>query len=283
MPLLTITGYPACGKTDWAKIIKKAFLERIEASEDSRVRKFSISLINDESLGISRTDYASARTEKAARGLLFSAVERHLSKDCIVICDGLNYIKGFRYQLSCSAKALGTPHCLVHIGCPVDICRKINSARPDGYPENVLEELLMRYEEPNPMTKWDSPCFAMTREDPANSSSIDDIWEALVNRKIARPHAATLMRPAVDTDYLYKLDQVTQDTITRVQEAQKLGIGGGTIQIDSITLCLPDESISVATLHRLRRQFMSINRNLMINDSSRIQQLFAEFLKEQWN
>ena len=54
-----------------------------------------------------------AREEKKARGALLSAVERLLSKDDIVIADGMNYIKGFRYQLYCVARAIGTPHCVV--------------------------------------------------------------------------------------------------------------------------------------------------------------------------
>jgi tRNA uridine 5-carbamoylmethylation protein Kti12 len=42
-----------------------------------------------------------------------SAVKRLLGRDDIVIADGLNYIKGFRYQLYCEAKALQTPSCVV--------------------------------------------------------------------------------------------------------------------------------------------------------------------------
>lgn len=113
MPLLTMTGYPSSGKTLWATRILEDFRERIATSTDARISKMTCILINDETLGIDKMDYAEARREKAARGLLFSAVERHLGKECIVLCDGLNYIKGFRYQLSCSAKALGTTHCLV--------------------------------------------------------------------------------------------------------------------------------------------------------------------------
>ena len=54
-----------------------------------------------------------AKSEKAARGTFYSAIQRVLSKDDIVIADGMNYIKGFRYQLFCEAKALSTPHCVV--------------------------------------------------------------------------------------------------------------------------------------------------------------------------
>jgi protein KTI12 len=54
-----------------------------------------------------------AKSEKPARGAFYSAIQRALSKDDIVIADGMNYIKGFRYQLYCEAKALSTPHCVV--------------------------------------------------------------------------------------------------------------------------------------------------------------------------
>lgn len=269
MPLLTITGFPSAGKTVWA--------ERLRSEMEGRMSgKLSVIIVNDESLGIDRADFSDARREKAARGLLFSAVERHLSKTCIVICDALNYIKGFRYQLSCSAKALGTPHCLVHIGCPVEQCRKWN-ARTGAYTDNVLDELVMRYEEPNAQTKWDSPCFNIFWED--ERAPVDEIWDALVNRKIARPNAATLMAPAVDTDYLYQLDKLTQHIISMVQETQRMG--GEKIEVDGLTLTLPDQVIGVGALQRLRRQFLSINRNMMITE--KIQQLFVEFLGEHFS
>lgn len=70
-------------------------------------------LVDDESLGVSRHAYKDARTEKNARAAEMSAVKRHLGRDDVVVADGLNYIKGFRYQLYCEAKALQTPSCVV--------------------------------------------------------------------------------------------------------------------------------------------------------------------------
>lgn len=79
-----------------------------------------------------------AREEKKARGALLSAVERTLSKDDIVIADALNYIKGFRYQLYCIARAIGTPHCVVQTGVPIDIAKEWNKGRgTEGYDEKV--------------------------------------------------------------------------------------------------------------------------------------------------
>lgn len=57
--------------------------------------------------------YREARTEKDARATEYSAIKRALGKDTIVLADGLNYIKGFRYQLYCEAKAVQTPSCVV--------------------------------------------------------------------------------------------------------------------------------------------------------------------------
>lgn len=70
-------------------------------------------LVNTETLHIARDAYRDARSEKEARATEYSAVKRLLGPDDIVIADGLNYIKGFRYQLFCEAKALQTPSCVV--------------------------------------------------------------------------------------------------------------------------------------------------------------------------
>jgi len=50
-------------------------------------------------------------------------VKRALGRDSIVVVDGLNYIKGYRYQLWCYAKEVGTGMCVVHVGTPKDVCR----------------------------------------------------------------------------------------------------------------------------------------------------------------
>jgi protein KTI12 len=79
-----------------------------------------------------------AREEKKARGAHLSAVERLLSKDDIVIADGLNYIKGFRYQLYCVARALSTPHCVIHAATPLNLVKEWNGLRgAEGYDEQV--------------------------------------------------------------------------------------------------------------------------------------------------
>ena len=43
-----------------------------------------------------------------------SQVLRDLSKDTVVILDGLNYIKGYRYELYCASKSVKTTQVTVH-------------------------------------------------------------------------------------------------------------------------------------------------------------------------
>lgn len=128
-----------------------------------------------------------------------------MSRDDIVIADGMNYIKGYRYQLYCEAKALLTPSCVVQIGAPADKCREWNKAITgqvdqaisvvkDGrkpYTEDVLDNLIFRYEEPNGMTRWDSPLFVIPWED--KDVPGQDIWDAMVNAATIRPNQATVM------------------------------------------------------------------------------------------
>lgn len=115
--LVLISGYPSAGKTTRALQLKEFFASKIAGSAaDARAGKLRVHLINDQSLGLSRLVYHTAKAEKDARAEEYSAVKRVLSRDDIVIADGLNYIKGFRYQLYCEAKAVQTPSCVVSTG-----------------------------------------------------------------------------------------------------------------------------------------------------------------------
>lgn len=113
LKLITISGFPCSGKTYRSRQLVDFFQSKIAESTDARVSKIAIRHINEEPLGLSRDVYSTARFEKDARATEMSAVKRFLSRDSIVIADGLNYIKGYRYQLHCEAKAVQTPSCVV--------------------------------------------------------------------------------------------------------------------------------------------------------------------------
>ncbi|MCJ1398540.1 hypothetical protein MMC11_001740 [Xylographa trunciseda] len=318
MPLILLSGYPSSGKTHRAQQLLSDFTARIASSSDPRHSRFTVFHINDQSLGLSRDVYREAKTEKDARATAYSAVKRALGRECIVLCDGLNYIKGFRYQMYCEAKAVGTGSCVVrsslfmrecewsgtivtgkghveeprtakevHVGTPIHTCREINtrlladSAVDGGYTEDLFENLVFRYEEPNGMTRWDSPLFTVLHED--ELPPFETIWEAMVGSdgkaKVVKPNLATILTPATDSDYLYELDKMTQETLQIIFTWQKdhPGEGGGNIKLAEGTVELPASPLSLPQLQRLRRQYISLNRHHTLA-KDRIRDNFVAYL-----
>ena len=235
-------------------------------------------------------------SEKDARAALFTAVKRVLSPRDIVILDGPNYIKGWRYQLYCEAKNLRTPHAVLQVGCSVDRARSVNEERirrreerlskADGAPadENVgdgdeepydrsnWDNLVFRYEEPNPMTRWDSPLFALVWEDDeARAREVfDDLWEAVAgkSRKVIKPNQAAAQRGGEATgENLSVLDRETQDIVKTILDQQGDENVGGQVQIpkqpgnaEHLLVELPGKRVGLAQLQRYRRAYMGLNR-----------------------
>ncbi|KAF2838438.1 chromatin associated protein KTI12 [Patellaria atrata CBS 101060] len=293
MPLILISGFPSSGKTHRSQQLLTEFTSRITASREPRVQRLKVHHISDHSLGLSRDVYHAARSEKDARAAFSSAVKRVLGPDDIVIADGMNYIKGFRYQLYCEAKAVQTPCCVLQIGTPVEKCREINSrllATPDedgGYSEEDFENLVFRYEEPNGMSRWDSPLFTVLPDD--ENPPFDQIWEAIIGsdgRKIVvKPHQATVLKPATDQNYLYELDKTTSSITTHILtwQSDRPGETGLEIPIPDVSspLTLPTSPVTLPQLQRIRRQFITLNRQHAL-DKNRIAELFVEFLNDQF-
>ena len=65
--------------------------------------------------------YLDGQSEKPARSAYFAAIVRQLGADKLLILDGMNYIKGFRYQIYCAAREAGVRVCTVsrahRLGC----------------------------------------------------------------------------------------------------------------------------------------------------------------------
>ncbi|KAI9853257.1 MAG: hypothetical protein M1824_001480 [Vezdaea acicularis] len=239
MPLIIITGYPCSGKTYRAAQLHEWFSNELSSLQNSSSTSptspttsspsptnptpYILNLtvpppISPHSLSLPPTVYASASLEKAARAAEYSAVKRALSHNALVIADGLNYIKGYRYQLYCEAKAVGTPSCVVHVAASEEECIKRNEARlqrreqeqepereregeakeeadiennptpptnpfspsstPPPYDPPLLLNLLYRYEEPTGLTRWDRPLFTLPTTDPHPPYNL--IWLALI-------------------------------------------------------------------------------------------------------
>ena len=108
MALLTITGYPCSGKTRRVEQLKAFFASQLGAEP-----AYKIVHLSDDALHVPRSVYDDGRLEKPARQTLFTAVQRALAPDALVIVDGMNYIKGFRYQMYCQAREHRLRRCTV--------------------------------------------------------------------------------------------------------------------------------------------------------------------------
>ena len=251
--------------------------------------------------------YGTARAEKDARATLYSAVKRALGRDDVVVLDSGNYIKGWRYQLHCEAKNMGTPSCVVHVGTTGEEATVLNdknlaqqpdtsaqisgSGTSDPYDTQIHAELVMRFEEPNPLTRWDSPLFTVPWSDP--TPPLARLWEEMVEpkdkdgaRRVIKPNQATVLTPASAPGHLYVLDRVTQAVLAKVQAygLEHAGEGGGVVAVDLAELAmagnsssveaatgkskkvevhLPMNAISVPALQRMRRQFIALHRQQM--------------------
>ncbi|KAF7195485.1 Protein kti12 [Pseudocercospora fuligena] len=290
MPLILISGFPSSGKTFRSHQLIQDFTRKISESQDPRIQRLKIVHIDDESLGLSRDVYATARAEKDARATFSSAIKRVLTRDTIVVADGMNYIKGFRYQLYCEAKAVQTTNCVVHVGTPGEKCRQLNEQaledpQSGGYASEVFENLVFRYEEPNGMNRWDAPLFIIPYDDAEPPS--DAIWEAMIGsdgkQKVVRPNAATVLKPAAEQGYLYELDKTTSEVVALITSWQQdhAGESGGEVRVPESeqVINLPTSSPTLPQLQRLRRQFIGLNRQHTLS-KSRIRDLFVDYLND---
>lgn len=300
-----VTGYPTSGKSTRARQLHADFSERVQTPAGS---KYRVHLISDQTLSISRAVYdlspdklpahtrSANASEKDARAAISAAVRRALSPRDIVILDGLNYIKGWRYQLYCEAKNLSTPSAVLQIGCSVHVARGINQARlrsrdegrdaaaaaddeQEGpYEPANWENLVYRYEEPNAMSRWDSPLFALVWEDDdARAKEVfGQLWDSIAGegRKQVVPNNVAIQKGGTTAggDLLYQLDRETQDIVKRILELQPEQ-GGGTLRFsraaagggssaaeDDLVLELPAAKVVLPQLQRLRRAFLGLNR-----------------------
>lgn len=280
MPLVIFSGLPSSGKTTRAKALQEQLLSKISSLPPSSPgANLKVILHNDESLGIQKEEYRESKTEKSLRGLQMSAVKRDISRNNIVILDSPAYIKGFRYQLHCEAKALSTACCVIHVMAPLSTCLEWNDQRSDKWDPELLKALSMRYEEPDGNSRWDSPLIPIAYDD--KDIPFDDIWNTLVFAKPPQANAATMMKPATKTNYLQELDKGTQFVINKVIEFEDLQTGRVKIDED-VFLALPIDGVSVAKLQRIRRTFVTLNRVRSL-DVDRIIPLFVDYLDSNLN
>ncbi|CCD27342.1 Kti12p NDAI_0K01510 [Naumovozyma dairenensis CBS 421] len=318
MPLILFTGYPCSGKTTMAKELMSLLNEKIK-SEPS-LSKYTITYHSDETLGIEHSDYITSQSERKLRSKITSAVKRDLSKTNIVIVDSLNYIKGFRYQLHCEVKNLSTTFSLIQIMCPYETTIQWNDDKPDfttKWDHELIDQLIQRYEEPNPQNRWDSPLFPILINTDTMQDHFDNICSAIfktnknskitgnnknldpLNNALNKPNSVTILKPANKENFIQVIDsecaKIIKIIMNHIKTMESIGnysnnstriiVSENVTDINDdrcVYVDLPLSNVNLAKLQRLKRQFVALNR-VRDMDTDRIMPLFADYLNRYLN
>lgn len=291
MALVIVSGLPSSGRTTRVEELTRDWQLRLETARTSQFKR--IVHLTLSTLHLDTSVYAHQTTEKSARVSYLSLVQRNLASDAIVVADGgpgLN-IKGFRYQLWCAAREVGLNCLSVLVTTHRDQCLQWNSQRiavgKESYDEDVLEDLFLRFEEPNPMARWDSPLFVLSSDlvPPAiqwETPPYEDIWKAIVWGKVARAPPAVTHYRTTSSNYLSLLESSSQALVAAIagalqqEAAMSVGVAAASmppllnLTVRSaaptsapVKVRLEIQSSgrppTVAQLQRLRRQFVKMH------------------------
>uniref|UniRef100_A0A182KC57 Protein KTI12 homolog n=1 Tax=Anopheles christyi TaxID=43041 RepID=A0A182KC57_9DIPT len=255
MPLIVITGLPRSGKTTRAKELEQYF------SENGKGPVHIVSeadYITRSGYGV-KESFTDTGKEKQIRASLKSEAMKLLTKSTLVIMDGTNYIKGYRYEIFCMSKNARTTQCTVHCAMTVeqrnarrdDIVQNSSSGELDA---ETFDALCQRYEEPQDTSRWDRPLFTVYGGEEMDLARINTV---LYEQAPLPPNLATQNMPLSSTNFLFELDKTTQTIIDQIAAARKIGLDGPVeIPQAGMRAEVPD-NMSVAQLNRHRRQFLN--------------------------
>lgn len=272
MPLLVMTGYPSSGKTTRVKAILEYFSDKYSGKK--------IVIVNDEQFtGFDREKtYSSSHNEKNHRAYLKSEAQKDLNKDTLVIIDALNYIKGYRYELFCVTKSAQTPHAVLWCDVGKDKALEMNMAKSESeqYSATLMNELMMRYEEPNGQARWDSPLFMVQADGDINMEHLD---AALFKSKAPPPNLSTVAQPLQPTNFMYELDKVTSDIVKHIISSQHQAMPGEKIRVPDAGEIQLHKHCTMAELNKIRRQFVTYMKMNPLTDCSKLSTMFVQYLQ----
>ncbi|ORX34635.1 chromatin associated protein KTI12 [Kockovaella imperatae] len=278
MALVTIAGYPCSGKSRIARMLADDFRARLQSSEYDGP-KFEVVVVDDDSSHVPRSVYDDSKVEKSGRANLFSNVTRSLGQETITICDSLNYIKGFRYQMYCAAREASCRVCTVYVATPPERCTEWHEERGEcSYKSTTFENLIMRFEEPSSMVRWDSPLVTIS---PDEEPPLEEIWNIVTKGEKKGPNAA---RPKPPPNTLLILTNTTHTITTSLLAHLNAGPATSTYIVPcppaasagSLTLHLPMRRVTLPEMQRLKRQAAGSW------SESEVASAFVRFLETVW-
>uniref|UniRef100_A0A1I7WMV2 Protein KTI12 homolog n=1 Tax=Heterorhabditis bacteriophora TaxID=37862 RepID=A0A1I7WMV2_HETBA len=297
MPFLLVTGHPSSGKS--------TVVQRIVEYFENKGKEVVVIKDDDYKL-FHRSDYNDSIKEKEQRSFIRSSVQKHLNKDTVVVCDALNYIKGYRYELFLIGKLCKTTYAVLQCNADESVCKWLNLQKNSNlrYNEEKINELIMRYEKPDANNRWDSPLFELKigkAERALNGDIPDDmnydleysspryvdipfhdIFTWLCEGVALTENQSTQVVPLAPTNFLHELDRTTQDVIATVLEGQRMTVIGQSIVVPIAekngNKVILNRIRSLPELTRLRRQFISFSKLHPVENRAKIASLFINFL-----
>ncbi|KAJ9120128.1 hypothetical protein QFC22_003026 [Naganishia vaughanmartiniae] len=290
MALITISGYPCSGKSTRAQQIKQDFEARLN-DESYTGPKLSVEIIDDPGSKVGREAYD--------------------GQDKIIICDAPNYIKGFRYQMYCAAREAKVRVATVYVVAPPQKCTEWHDARAseEKYKQETFNNMIMRFEEPSSMARWDSPLFAISWDDDLEGSQatiLEELWLAVTTGAKKAPTAAVVTSVKPPPNALQTLSKMTTLLVSSIQT--QIGMNPSTAIFTLPASAFTGESqptqsplqvnlpvtktITLSELQRLKRQFETIQRKALTTNSQtgagnrwgerEVADAFARYLEEVW-
>ncbi|XP_012877726.1 PREDICTED: protein KTI12 homolog [Dipodomys ordii] len=149
-----------------------------------------------------------------------------------------------------------------------------------AFSPELLEALTLRFEAPDSRNRWDRPLFTVVGlEEPLPFA---EIRSALFENRVPPPHQATQSQPLASGSFLHQLDQVTNQVLTGLMEAQKSAIPGDLLTLPGTTEhLLFTRPLTMAELSRLRRQFISYTKMHPNHENlPRLANMFLQYLSQ---
>ncbi|CDS42794.1 protein KTI12 [Echinococcus multilocularis] len=284
MPLLLLCGYPCSGKSLVATRLAGLLREQdpdyvVEViSEETIARAISPNISGEQDPRVAI--FANVSLEKQLRSQIKSQTDRILSSKkgssalCVLV-DANNYIKGYRYEMYCVAKATRQQQAIVYCTTPEAMCRA-NNAQTARYPEEIFTDLVNRFERPNGTSRWDNPLYEICLPkadgpfDPREEFKqlVEDLASRVIrdllqsNVKV-KPNQSTVPSKSAAADYIQTVERATNKVISLILTAQSRGDEKVALpnQEDVVLQLAYQETWTPAILAKAKRHFFAFVRS----------------------
>uniref|UniRef100_A0A1I7STE2 Protein KTI12 homolog n=1 Tax=Bursaphelenchus xylophilus TaxID=6326 RepID=A0A1I7STE2_BURXY len=287
MPLLVLTGYPCSGKSTIAQRLKDFMIENgikdvsiLDDYFDSEYEKVA-------------AQYTTKRRLTDHNNCMRSEVLRRLSSNnaTFLIVDALNYARSQRYELFTVAKNMKTTFGILFCDTDEATSSFLNSQKDEPYTEELIKDLVARYERPNSRLSGEKPLFEVVirkgLEDDLDQFSrdvrlpFDDIYDCLILAKPLKENASVSVSNKTSTCFMQEVDKATQAVTKQILASQgQAGIGGLVVfpwepdvhyQVKKI--------VSLPVLMRYRTQFLDMTRKSLVQSGTSVTKIFVDYLK----